>query len=153
MNALQKLSQIRDELAANPADNAKWELAGRLLTRMSRDRVRIERLCTANDVADLSALLTELDSAASAQAPTVMVAEKDQLAALAAFKKRLKLTKLNDESKLAGRRLTSGQTSQIDAITPPTEFPAAVWEALAQAGKLKRFGGGFYGLSDVEKLV
>jgi hypothetical protein len=64
-----------------------------------------------------------------------------------AFKKRLKLTRLDEESNLGGRRPTSsGRGSAIVAITPPNQFPQAVWEELVRQGKLKKAGGGTYEL-------
>ena len=35
---------------------------------------------------------------------------------------------------------------EVDAIEPPSEFPMTVWAALADAGKLRREGKGFYSL-------
>lgn len=68
-------------------------------------------------------------------------------AALNAFKKRYKLTQLNDESKLGGGRpVTSGKKSDLAGIVPPNQFPRAVWEELARQKKIKDMGGGFYGL-------
>ena len=67
-------------------------------------------------------------------------------AALKAFKKRLKLTRLDDESSLRGGHTTSGRASGIFAITPPNDFPPEVWEELARQGKLKRAGRGTYEL-------
>src|SRR5206468_2903953 len=58
--------------------------------------------------------------------------------ALKAFKKRLKLTRLADESKLGGGPMSSGRLSGIVAISPPNQFPPAVWEELVRQGKLKR---------------
>lgn len=66
--------------------------------------------------------------------------------AMKAFKKRLKLTRLDEESRVAGGPLSSGRRSGIVAITPPNDFPASVWEALARLGKLKKAGGGTYEL-------
>jgi hypothetical protein len=72
---------------------------------------------------------------------------KEELkAALKAFKRRLKLTRLEEESKLTRRPTTSGQASGIVAIKPPVEFSAAVWEELANQGKLKKAGHGTYEL-------
>ncbi|MAY75388.1 MAG: hypothetical protein CMJ31_11855 [Phycisphaerae bacterium] len=61
-----------------------------------------------------------------------------------AFKKRLKLARLNDESKLGGRYTSGGKKSKIDAIEPPTEFGPEVWRALAAEGRLRHTGQGFY---------
>lgn len=67
--------------------------------------------------------------------------------ALKAFKKRLKLTRLDEESKLGvARPMTSGKRSGVVAITPPNQFPRAVWEELAKQGKLRRAGSGLYEL-------
>ena len=63
-----------------------------------------------------------------------------------AFKKRLKLTRLDDESRLGGGPLSGGRPSEIIAITPPREFPQAVWDELVRQGKLKRAGQGTYEL-------
>ena len=66
--------------------------------------------------------------------------------ALKAFKKRLKLTRLDDQSRIGVGPMSSGRPSGIMAITPPDQYPAAVWEELARQGKLKRAGSGMYEL-------
>ena len=67
--------------------------------------------------------------------------------ALKAFRKRLKLTRLDAESKLGGGRpTTTGKASGIVAIQPPNQFPRAVWDELVRQGKLKSSGGGFFEL-------
>jgi hypothetical protein len=67
--------------------------------------------------------------------------------ALKAFRKRLKLTRLDAESKLGGGRpVTSGKASGIVAIQPPSQFPRSVWDELAKQGKLKYTGNGFFEL-------
>lgn len=73
------------------------------------------------------------------------IEESTLKSALTAFKKRYKLTKLNDESKLGGGRpTTGGKKSDLSAIVPPREFPREVWVELARQGKIKDMGGGFY---------
>jgi hypothetical protein len=67
--------------------------------------------------------------------------------ALTAFKKRLKLTRLDQESRLGGGRpTTSGKKSDIAGIIPPNQFPRAVWKELAARKQIKDLGGGFYTL-------
>ncbi len=67
--------------------------------------------------------------------------------ALTAFKKRIKLTRLDQESRLGGGRpTTSGKKSDIAGIMPPGQFRREVWEELVRQGKLKSLGGGFYTL-------
>jgi hypothetical protein len=66
--------------------------------------------------------------------------------AFKAFKKRLKLSRLDEESQLSRRPVTGGKPSGIVAITPPDKFPQAVWDELVRQGKLKKAGHGTYEL-------
>ena len=68
--------------------------------------------------------------------------------ALKAFRKRLRLTRLDAESKLGGGALSSGKHSGIVAIRPPSSYPPAVWEKLVELGKLRHEGGGLYELTE-----
>jgi hypothetical protein len=67
--------------------------------------------------------------------------------ALQAFKKRLKLTKLDSESKLGYGPMTGGRPSGIVAITPPSQYPRSVWDALVAEGRLKKGQQGMYELA------
>jgi len=71
--------------------------------------------------------------------------------ALKAFKKRLKLSRLDDESSFTRGPLSSGKSSGIVAITPPNKYPRAVWDALVAQGRLKYAGQGMYELVDVRQ--
>jgi hypothetical protein len=74
------------------------------------------------------------------------VATDDELKrALKAFKKRLKLTRLDDASGL-GRG--GSKKSQIMGITPPAGHPAGIWDELVSLGKLKREMANTYSLAD-----
>ena len=66
--------------------------------------------------------------------------------ALKAFRKRLKLTRLDDQSRIGVGPFSSGRESGIVAITPPEQFPQHVWDELVRQGKLKRAGRGQYEL-------
>jgi hypothetical protein len=73
----------------------------------------------------------------------VLAAEEERKRAYKAFKKRLKLARLDDESGLS----RGSKGSSIAGITPPTGFPAGIWEELVAQGKLKREGAGTYSLA------
>ncbi len=74
-------------------------------------------------------------------------AKKEELRlAMKAFRKRLKLTKLDDESRLGRGPMSGGGRSGVVAITPPNQFPKEIWEELVEQGKLKRAGRGVYEL-------
>jgi hypothetical protein len=72
-----------------------------------------------------------------------MATEEEMKKALKAFKKRMKLTQLDDDSRLGHSPLT-GARSQVLSIQPPKGFGTEVWEQLADSGFLKRDGVGFY---------
>lgn len=73
--------------------------------------------------------------------------EEELKRAFGAFKKRIKLMRLDQESKLgAGRAMTGGKKSDIDQIQPPSQFPREVWKALAAKGMIKDHGQNFYSL-------
>lgn len=80
-------------------------------------------------------------------APTPEPPSKEELRlAMKAFRKRMKLMRLDDESRMGYGPMSSGQKSRVAAITPPDQFPKAVWQELANQGKLKHAGGGLYSL-------
>lgn len=70
-----------------------------------------------------------------------MASDEELKRALKAFKKRLKLMRLDEES---GLSRGGGKKSGITGITPPHEFPPEVWEELVARGKLKREMAGTY---------
>jgi hypothetical protein len=72
-----------------------------------------------------------------------MATEEELKRALKAFKKRLKLTVLDDES---GLSRGGGKKSGITGITPPSGHPPGIWEELVSRGKLKREMSNTYSL-------
>ena len=143
MNALEKLRQVVGEIQSG---KDAWTLAQRLVLRFPVDPDESTRIFKERDVAGLDALVASLEQpvprSSDAEAPDV--SEKDMAAAMRAFRKRLKLARLADESRLGGRYTSGGRRSEIDAIQPPDEFPPDVWKALVAAGQLRHTGQGFY---------
>ena len=88
------------------------------------------------------------DSAAS-PSPDPAARKEELRLAMKAFRKRLKLTKLDDESRIGHGPMSGGGKSGVVAITPPNQFPRDVWEELVEQGKLKRAGRGIYELVDL----
>ena len=112
-----------------------------------------KRVLTEKDAAGLDALVGALENPAP-KAPPGPAADVDDATlreAMKAFRKRLKLARLSDESSLKGRRLTSGKASQIDAIIPPTDFGADVWRTLVARGELVDTGNGMVALPGATK--
>ena len=69
--------------------------------------------------------------------------------ALRMFRKRVKLSQLDADSRLGHGPMSGTGQHRIQSMVPPRDYPAAVWEALVRAGKLRREGDGF--LSIVEQ--
>ncbi|MFH1747589.1 MAG: hypothetical protein ABIG44_11155 [Planctomycetota bacterium] len=67
--------------------------------------------------------------------------------AMKAFKKRLKLARLDAESGLGHGATSSGRRSGIVAIRPPDRYPPEVWAELHRLGKLKYAGEGLFELA------
>jgi hypothetical protein len=83
----------------------------------------------------------------SSDAPQSPAPDKKQLkTALKAFKKRLKLTCLDDQSRIGVGPLSGGHASSIVGITPPDQYPKEVWEELVRQGRLKKVSSGQYSL-------
>ncbi len=67
--------------------------------------------------------------------------------AMKAFKKRIKLARLDDESRLGRSAMSSGGKSGIVSIQPPNQYPRAIWDELVKRGRLKYVGQGLYELA------
>jgi len=80
------------------------------------------------------------------ESPGTPPSKEDLKHAMKAFRKRLKLTLLDEESSIAGGPMSSGKRSEIVAITPPNQFSQAVWDELVKQGRLKYMGHGTYEL-------
>lgn len=82
------------------------------------------------------------DDKAEEAAPAPPAFDKEELKrALKAFKKRLKVTRRDEESKIGRSAFSSGKASGIVGIVPPAGFPDGIWEALVAKGRLKPIPG------------
>lgn len=82
----------------------------------------------------------------SESTPAPPIPPEELKRALKAFKKRLKLTRLDEESKVGVGPMSGGRPSSIVAITPPNQYPREVWDALVEQGRLKKASQGQYEL-------
>ncbi len=88
----------------------------------------------------------ETPSPSGAPSPSDAPTSEELRKAMKAFKKRLKLARLDDESGLGSGPMTGGKSSSIVAIMPPNQYPKAVWDELVARGRLKYAGQGLYQL-------
>lgn len=174
LNELMELVQRIGELSSTDAGST-WGAVHKLLLKLKTDPSLVARLIASRDYPGLLALARELGGgeddntsgaevdppAAAALHPTGesgtdpvskehghTVDQETMRRAMKAFRKRLKLTRLDHESKLGVGPLSGGRRHEVDAILPPREFPAEVWQALVAVGELRDAGRGFYELAD-----
>lgn len=146
-----------------------WKRAYDALKKTDANPNRAANIVARRSIEELAALVGELtmgDQAAATPHPRSVAPAKpaaqpagatdpDQppspetlKAAMKAFRKRLKLTRLDHESQINNRTpLTSGKSSGVVSIIPPNQYPRTVWDELVRQGKLKRSGGGFHELA------
>ncbi len=143
------------QLATAPAQSsgALWGGLHKLLLKAKVDPHAIMRLVASRDLSALDRLARWLQGEELEAAPlaedfvTPVVPPEVMKSAMKMFRKRLKYTRLDAESRLGVGPMSSGKKSEIDAIESPREFAPVVWAALVAAGKLKREGAGFYSLA------
>jgi hypothetical protein len=68
--------------------------------------------------------------------------------AMRAFKKRLKLTRLDNDSRLGRSPLSGSGRDQVIAIQPPNGFTREVWDELVKQGVLRNAGYGLFELAE-----
>lgn len=87
--------------------------------------------------------MSDLQPTSPSESPTPEELRK----ALKAFKKRLKLARLDDVSGLGHGPTSGGKTSGIVAVLAPNQYPKEVWDKLVELGRLKYAGQGLYQLA------
>lgn len=137
-----------DAAAAGP----QWGAMHKLLLKAKVDPGAIMRLVASRDAAGLADLVRWLHGEEVAEpvveAPSGPAVDPEVMrSAMKVFRKRLRLARLDAESRLGVGPLSGGKRNEIDAIEAPREYPTAVWHALVAAGRLRSDGKGFYSLA------
>ena len=131
-----------------PESGPVWGQIQRLLGKAKADTAAVGRAVMARDLEQITHILNVLrgleqdepeDDDVLPDIPGETLRE-----AMKAFRKRLKLMKLDHESKLGRSPLTGGKDAGFDSILPPEQFPTEVWKVLVAKGELESTGRGFY---------
>ena len=122
---------------------AEWKQVYKLLGKTDVPPGRVTAVVGMRNVAGLSEILDRL-RAPEAAPPGDAPSPEDCKRALRAFRKRLALTVLDEESTLGRSPLTKGASRDAAAIVPPTDWPDAIWQELVRQGKLRCIGHGLY---------
>lgn len=151
-----QIARIED---ADPSEAGPlWGEVHQFLLKAHADAKEVARIIMSRDLGALRELAGRLrDGPDAAPVPSPTESEATEPVdhgippetlkkAMRAYRKRLKLTRLDHESRLGVGPLSGGKKADIDGILPPREFPKEVWDALVIEGRLKNMGQGFYEL-------
>jgi hypothetical protein len=131
------------EIEAGTAPDAAWESARQAVGGLADPDADLVAAVGARDTGALRTVL----AAWSAGTRPLCVHDRDLLKrAMRAFRKRLGVTRLDDESTVGGGPTSGGRSSGIAGITAPREYPRAVWLELARQGRLVNAGQGVFEL-------
>lgn len=151
MNIIEKIrdTEIKLREATDPVRQMEhWALLERLLGRMPVDKAELKRITAERDQCALDEMLQRLENPeAFEESESLPDFSQTQLnEALRAFRHRLKYLKLDQESQITQREVTSGKKADIGSIQPPgpSEFDPKIWKVLVKTGKLVDEGHGFY---------
>ena len=137
---------------ADADEGPLWGELQRLLVKAKADTSRVARAVIARDLDAIRELIDHVrnpELALPEKEPDRVLPEFPEETlheAMRAFRKRLKLTKLDHESKLGRNPLTTGKEAEFDSILPPHQYPPELWQVLVARGELESTGQGFYKL-------
>ncbi len=141
-----QLAALAAGLAADPAgpgSAAAWAEAGRALAATETAEPDLLAAVQARDLAALRAIVADWE----AQKRHLPEHDRTLLKrALKAFRKSLKVTRLDAESSIGGGPMSAGRESGIVGITPPQHYPRQVWDELVRQRRLLGGRGGTYEL-------
>ena len=131
------------KLEASPTDSSLWDQAKRSFSRAEQEDEELELVLEAEDLGLLK------DIVEAWQAGQRVLPANDRLIlkrAMKSFRKRLKLTLLDDASGLGGGPMSGGRGSDIVGIRPPEHYPQEVWDTLVEQKRLVADRWGTYEL-------
>lgn len=129
--------------ASEAADPAAWKRAAEALTAAKANDPELARVVAAQDAGAVRGLLEEWHSG---KRPLPEPDREVLRRAMKAFRKSLKVTRLDAESSIGGGPMSSGRHSGIAGMRPPDRYPRDVWEELARQKRLLSVGHGIYEL-------
>ncbi len=142
------LASIADEVAEDPASGEIWDRASQALGESREKEVELASAIDQQDAPALNSIVTQWNSGER------HLPEQDREVlrrALKAFRKKIKVMRLDAESTIGGGATSGGRQSGIVGITPPDRFPREVWEELARQERLIDTGHGVYELVDPKR--
>lgn len=143
---IRRLRILRDAAAASGAPtDEQWGEAREVLEAHAWEDAALKTALEARDATEIARRMEQWEGGHQPLPPPDRATLKR---ALKAFRKRLKLQQLDDESRIGGGPFSGGRRSSVVAIQPPAGYPDEVWQELAIQGRLRDEGQGFYELAE-----
>ena len=135
------------ELQADPAHATAWDQARAAVeatSKVSKVDADVTTAVAARDYAALRAIVEAWDAGKRALPEMDLEVMRR---AMKAFRKSLKVTQLDDESRIGRNPMTDGGASSITGIMAPPRFSRDVWSELVRRGELRGGRQGVYELA------
>lgn len=139
---MQLISSVLAGVVEGPTPDA-WERARHALEPTRAQEPELAKMVDARDDA---ALRATIEAWASGKKPLPQQDRDVLRRAMKAFRKSLKVTRLDAESTIGGGPMSGGRHSEIRGMKPPDRYPRAVWDELARQGRLVAAGHGIFEL-------
>jgi hypothetical protein len=137
------LRATAERVAAGATGDEAWAEARAALQPSRAAEPELARVVDAQD----GAALAEIVAGWLSGKRHLPVQDREVLArAMKAYRKSLKVTRLDAESSIGGGPMSSGRHSTILGIRPPDRYPRSVWDELVRQ---KRLLGGRHGLYEL----
>ena len=137
------LATVAAELAADATNDHSWNQARRALEPTRAQEPELAALIDARDLAALRATIEDWRSGKR----LLPKQDREVLSrAMKAFRKSLKVTRLDAESTIGGGPMSSGRHSGIAGMRPPDRYTREVWDELARQKRLVSVGHGIFEL-------
>lgn len=137
------LASVVAELAADATHDTPWNHAHRALESTRKEEPELAQVIEARDLAGLRAIVEQWSSGKR----LLPKQDREVLSrAIKAFRKSLKVTRLDAESSIGGGPMSGGRSSGIAGMRPPERYPREVWDELARQKRLVSVGHGIFEL-------
>ena len=137
------LATVVADLERDPTSDNPWTHARHALESTRAQEPELARWIEARDHPALRARVAEWGSG---KRPLPQQDREVLSRAIKAFRKSLKVTRLDAESTIGGGPMSAGRQSGILGMRPPERYPREVWEELARQKRLISIGHGIYEL-------
>ena len=140
---MQLVSSVLAQAVADDAGPGAWAEARQALQLAVEKNPELVAAVEAEDTAALTAIVAAWAS------DKRLLPESDRgvlKRAIKAYRKSLKVKRLDAESSIAGGPMSAGRESSILGIRPPDRYPREVWDELARQGRLIDAKQGMYEL-------